>query len=72
MTVKTVGLDLAKDVFQIHGISETGRRILTRRSSEQSYWHSSKRYPVVSSVWRRAVLPIIGAVNCSSLAMMSG
>jgi len=24
MTVKTVGLDLAKDVFQVHGISESG------------------------------------------------
>ena len=25
MTVKTVGLDLAKVVFQVHGISENGR-----------------------------------------------
>ena len=24
MTVKTVSLDLAKDVFQVHGISENG------------------------------------------------
>ena len=31
MTVKTVGLDLAKDVFQVHGISETGRKIFNKK-----------------------------------------
>ncbi len=30
MSVKTVGLDLAKDVFQVHGISENGRVIFTK------------------------------------------
>jgi len=31
MTVKTVGLDLAKDVFQVHGISATGRKIFNKK-----------------------------------------
>lgn len=31
MTVKTVGLDLAKDVFQVHGISATGQRIFNKK-----------------------------------------
>ena len=31
MTVKTVGLDLPKDVFQVHGISETGRKVFNRK-----------------------------------------
>ena len=31
MTVKTVGLDLAKDVFQVHGISETGRKVFNKK-----------------------------------------
>lgn len=30
MIVKTVGLDLAKDVFQVHGISETGRKVFNK------------------------------------------
>ena len=30
MTVKPVGLDLAKDVFQVHGISESGRVIFNK------------------------------------------
>jgi transposase len=31
MTVRIVGLDLAKDVFQVHGISETGRKIFNKK-----------------------------------------
>jgi transposase len=31
MTVKTVGLDLAKDVFQVHGISETGGKVFNKK-----------------------------------------
>ncbi len=31
MTVKTIGLDLAKSVFQVHGISETGHKIFNRK-----------------------------------------
>jgi transposase len=31
MTLKTVGLDLAKDVFQVHCVSETGRRIIHKK-----------------------------------------
>lgn len=34
MTVKTIGLDLAKDVFQVHGISENGRVIF--KESDQA------------------------------------
>ena len=31
MTVKTVGLDLAKDVFQVHCVSAAGRRIINKK-----------------------------------------
>jgi transposase len=31
MTVKTVGLDLAKDVFRVPGISATGRKIFNKK-----------------------------------------
>ncbi len=31
MTVKTVGLDLAKEVFQAHCVSATGRRIINKK-----------------------------------------
>ena len=31
MTVKIVGLDLAKDVFQVHGVSEAGRKVFNKK-----------------------------------------
>ena len=31
MTVKTVGVDLAKDVFQVHGNSGTGRKAFNKK-----------------------------------------
>ena len=30
MTITTIGLDLAKSVFQAHGVDETGATTLTR------------------------------------------
>ena len=32
-TVTTIGLDLAKSVFQIHGVDDTGQVVLRRRLS---------------------------------------
>jgi transposase len=31
MSVVTIGLDLAKSVFQVHGVDATGRAVLRRR-----------------------------------------
>ncbi len=31
MRVTTIGLDIAKSVFQVHGVDETGEAVLTRR-----------------------------------------
>lgn len=33
MSVVTIGLDLAKSVFQVHGLDETGNMVLRRRLS---------------------------------------
>jgi len=31
MDIKVIGLDLAKSVFQVHGVDAVGRTVLTRR-----------------------------------------
>src|SRR5512147_1450876 len=31
MEIRVIGLDLAKNVFQVHGVDETGRRVLKRK-----------------------------------------
>ncbi len=33
MTIKTIGLDLAKQVFQIHGVDERGHVVLRKQLS---------------------------------------
>jgi transposase len=54
-TVVTIGLDLAKSVFQIHGVDEGGRAVLRRRLS---------RHELVSHF---AKLPaLVGMEACSA------
>lgn len=31
MTIETLGIDIAKNVFQLHGVNSTGRVLLKRR-----------------------------------------
>lgn len=31
MNVKTIGIDLAKEVFQIHGVDEHGKRLFNKQ-----------------------------------------
>ncbi len=31
MNITTIGLDLAKSVFQVHGVDETGRAVLKKQ-----------------------------------------
>ena len=45
MTVKTVGLDLAMDVFQVHGISAAERRIFNKKIKRPkllAFWRQGK------------------------------
>jgi transposase len=32
MTLETLGIDIAKNVFQLHGVNQNGRAILKRRA----------------------------------------
>ena len=40
--ITTVGLDMAKSVFQVHGVDAEGNVILRVSSSGATYWHSSR------------------------------
>ena len=66
MTVKTVGLDLARDVFQVHGISETGRKVFNRKIKRAKLLAFFRACRHAWSAWRPAVRLIIGAVNFAS------
>ena len=61
MTVKTVGLDLAKDVFQVHGISENGRVIFNKAIKRAKLLSFFEKLPPVQGryggVW---IVPSLG------------
>jgi transposase len=54
-SVTTVGLDLAKHVFQVHCVDASGRVVVASRSGATSYWSSSLRCLLASSGSRHAV-----------------
>jgi transposase len=65
MTVKTVGLDLAKDVFQVHGISENGRVIFNRaikRAKLLAFFETLPDRQIACAVDR----PTIGVASCAN------
>jgi transposase len=49
MTIVTIGLDLAKSVFQVHGVDETGATALTKRL------HRKQMAPFFSKPPRRLI-----------------
>ena len=36
MNVSTIGVDLAKNVFQVHGVDSAGKAIITRQVATQA------------------------------------
>ena len=67
--VSTIGLDLAKNVFQVHGVDEAGEIVVRRqlrRSQVISFLRSCRR------VWwasRPAQRRIIGLASCKRSVM---
>lgn len=72
MQVTTVGLDLAKNIFQVHGITEDGSVRSTSRSGGRNSCNFSRSLSLVSSGWRRVDQVTIGRGSFKSLAMKSG
>ena len=62
-TVTTVGLDIAKSVFQVHGIDAEGDVLIRRQLSAAMSWHSSRSCSRASSGSRPAPPRIIGRAS---------
>ena len=61
MTVMTVGIDLAKSVFQVHGVDRDGRAVLRRRLTRGRLLDFfAKLPPCAGSGSRRARVPTTG------------
>ena len=63
-TIKTIGLDIAKSVFQVHGVDGGGRIVVRRRLTRSRMLpFFAKLPPCVLSASRPATTPIIGRAS---------
>ena len=65
MDITTIGFDLAKTVFQVHGADGEGRPVLRRKAAPREGAGVLRRdcHPVLS-VWKPVPLRTIGLGNC--------
>ena len=70
-SVTTVGLDLAKHVFQVHSVDASGRVVVAKPIRRNKLcWHFLLRCRLPRWGSRPAGRRIIGRASCSSLGMM--
>jgi hypothetical protein len=70
--ITTVGLDLAKNVFQVHAVDAGGTRFCASSFGGRRCWHSSADYRGVWWGWRRVRRRITGRASCVRWAMRCG
>ena len=70
--ITTIGLDLAKHVFQVHGVDAEGRRFCASSFGGRRCWRSSVDCRAVWWGWRRVRRRITGRGSCARWAMRYG
>ena len=70
-SVTTIGLDIAKSVFQVHGVDAAGQVIIRRQLKLVTCWHSFRSYHRAWSALKLARRHIIGHVSFRHLATAS-
>ena len=70
MTIKTIGLDLAKQVFQIHAVDERGQVVMKNSLRVQNWLLSLPTSHLAWSVWRLVRVLISGLTSLPGLDMM--
>ncbi len=70
--ITTIGLDLAKHVFQVHGIDAEGTTVLRKRLGAGKCWRSSAAFHAVWLGWKRVRRRTIGRASWARLAMRCG
>ena len=66
----TIGLDIAKSAFQVHGVGATGDVVVRRRLSRGKVLQFFAKIPVCPVGLEACGQPTTGAENSASLAMM--
>ena len=70
-TVRTIGLDIAKSVFQIHGVDAAGNVVIRRRLKRRYVLSFFQKLPPCLLASKPALHLIIGHANCRLLVIRS-
>src|SRR5262249_54472496 len=70
--VTTIGLDLAKHVFQVHGIDAQGATVLRKRLRPGKCWRSSAEFHAVWLGWKRVQRRTTGRASSPRLGTRCG
>ena len=65
MEITTIGLDLAKQVFQVHGVDEAGHVVVQRRLRRAQVITYFAALRPVWSVWKLAPPRTSGRASCA-------
>ena len=63
MQITTIGLDLAKNVFQVHGVDATSQVVVRGRFGGRRCCHFLPSCLLAWSAWRRAARRITGRAS---------
>jgi transposase len=66
MHFNTIGVDLAKNVFQVHGVDSAGKVVITRQLRRKQVLDFFSKLPGCLVVWKPAEPVIIGHVKSPS------
>ena len=70
--VTTIGLDIAKSVFQVHGVDAAGQVVIRRRLKRRYVLTFFQKLPRALLGSRLALHPIIGRANCRRSVIRCG
>ena len=70
--VITIGVDLAKSVFQVHGVDASGKPVIGASFGGARFWPSSRSCRLVWWGWRLVQARIIGRARFRKWAMRCG
>ena len=68
-TVTTIGLDIAKSVFQVHGVDAAGQVVIRRQLKRRHVLTFFEKLPPAWLASRLAPRLTIGRANCRHLAI---
>jgi len=63
MQVSTIGLDIAKNVFQVHGADAAGKTVITRQLRRGQVIGYFEKLPPCLVAWKPVRPPIIGLAS---------